>query len=109
MQKLFNNILVPVTAGNANHSIEKSIEFANQLQCHVHLVGVDSTPVIPLLKTTWVRRQTRARKTAEQKDRLSSLENKYGNELEKGLRLSAHASNGKEEEGMATFISLHEI
>jgi len=109
MQKLFNNILVPVTAGNANHSIEKSIEFANQLQCHVHLVGVDSTPVIPLLKTTWVRRQTRARKTAEQKDRLSSLENKYGNELEKGLRLSTHATNGNAEEALATFISLHEI
>ena len=107
MQKLFNNILVPVIAGNANDTtIEKSIEFANQLQCHVHLVGVDS---IPLLKTPWIRKNRGLRKSVYQSNQLSDLQNKYGKDLEKGLTLSTHTTNGNTEDALASFISLHKI
>jgi nucleotide-binding universal stress UspA family protein len=67
MEKLFNNILVPFALWeNADGAVQKAIEMANQIQCHVHIllfmhahIGEESSGIAHLKKTIHKRYQPR--------------------------------------------------
>ncbi len=83
MQKLFNNMLVPVILDRrTDATIERAVQFANQLQCHLHLVG--TAPI-------------------------SSLQARYCQVLEKGQVLSVHFDKGDLEEIVASYVATHLI
>ena len=109
MQKLFNNILVPVTLDStAGATIEEAIEFANQFHCNLHLVGITEQSSLKL-RDRLFQLIKETEKKAENKKKLAELQTRYCQKLTKGLVLSAYFEPGDPEDIIATYVGVHQI
>jgi nucleotide-binding universal stress UspA family protein len=109
MQKLFNNILVPISLDkDTKKNVEKAIHFANHSQCNLHLIHI---PIGALLSFngSLISASMKAKTVAEKKKRVCELQSQYCKEMEKPLILSVHVECGKAEEVMAAYVALHQI
>jgi hypothetical protein len=80
MQKIFRNILILVTRDiKTDRLVEKAIEFANQLECHLHLLFIIKTPFFSFLN--------KQKKETEKKIKVLKLKEKNRERLIKGLKL----------------------
>src|SRR4030095_14571948 len=110
MPKLFNNILVPVSMNNkASDTIEEAIRFANQFQCHVHLVGIAQHLSRRLFVGQIFRLVNDQEEKAEAKRKLAELQEKYCQKLTRGLSLSVYSEIGEAEEIIATYAAKHRV
>jgi nucleotide-binding universal stress UspA family protein len=110
MQKLFNNILVPLSINRkADVAIEKAIQFANHLQCNLHLIGIPSVPSLVQGKQRIFLNRNGTQDVAEKKCKLAELQTKYCQQLDKGLMLSISFEKGEPEAIISTYAALHQI
>jgi nucleotide-binding universal stress UspA family protein len=109
MQKLFNNILVPITLDKeTKKNVEKAIHFANQLQCNLHLIHVPASAFLTLNGALFSQ-SMKAKAIAEKKKKLSELQSHYCKDMSKPLILSMHVECGAQEEVMAAYVAQHQI
>jgi hypothetical protein len=102
MQKIFHNILMPVGLNSkTGYAIDKAIEFANQLECHVHFLF--------MMKTTFFSWNRKGNVEAEKKMRMYALKEKYREKLKKGLRLFSQFQNGDIENIIVKYAETHAI
>jgi len=110
MQKLFNNILVPLCVnGRSNGAIEKAIQFANQLQCNLHLIGISAGSSFVHGNDRIILNRNGYQGLAEKKFKLAELQTKYCQLLDKGLMLSIYFGKGEPEETISTYAALHHV
>jgi nucleotide-binding universal stress UspA family protein len=110
MQKLFNNILVPVTLDSgAGNTIEEAIRFANQFECNLHLVGLSQHSSLGLFGEQIFRLVNETDGSAEIKQKLAALQATYCTKLSKGLLLFVHHEMGEAEEVIANYAALHRV
>jgi hypothetical protein len=90
MQKIFNNILVPVLLnGKTGQILESAIQFSNRLDCHLHLIFVSKQSIF----TSFTRQASEEQVKAE----IHSLQQKYSFMMKKGLKLfTAYQKPGAE-------------
>jgi len=110
MQKLFNNILVPVSMDSKDtETIEEAIRFANQFQCNLHLVGIAQHFSLGLFGEQIFRFINDEEEQAQAKFRLAELQGKYCQTLTKGLSFSVYSEMGEPEEVIATYVGVHRV
>lgn len=89
MEKIFNNILLPVDLSKRTDAdIEKAIEFANRLNCSLHVLHILNEPFLPFLKEL---------RLAEKKYGIQKLQEKYSGRLKRGLNLYTELHSGNSE------------
>ena len=108
MQKLFNNILVPIEVEAAGSTVEEAIRFANQFHCNLHLVGISKHSSRKLVKPIFSLTNEKD-KIAKNKERLSDLQARYCQKLVKGLVLSVYFEAGEPENVIATYAAVHGV
>jgi hypothetical protein len=80
MQKIFNNILMPAAQNRkTDEAIEKVIEFANQMECHLHLLFI--------IKPSFFSLFSKQKIEAEKRMKIFKLKEKCSEGLIKGLKL----------------------
>jgi hypothetical protein len=105
MQKIFNNILLPVKLNKrTDEAVEKAIEFANRLECNLHILYTINSS---FLNGGYFRRS--ADITAEKKRRLMELQNEHCKSIKKGLLLFTSVKKGNAEKEAAAYALLHGI
>src|SRR5687768_3927050 len=107
MQKIFNNILLPVHINSeTDHVVEKAIEFANRLECNLHILYTTRTH---FLAPSIFRFKTPQNIKVEKQRRLAELQNRYCRSLKKGLLLFISFRTGNPEKETAAYAVSHEI
>src|SRR5688500_8173597 len=87
MQKIFKNILVPVVLNNkTGTAIARSIEFANSLRCHLHLLFIIRQTVFSFGGTQ--------RLGPKRKEQIQSLKKKCHQEMRSGLKFFSAIREG---------------
>jgi len=110
MQKLFNNILVPVTVDSkAGDTIDEAIRFANQFHCNLHLVAIAQNVSLGLFGEQIFRLNNDNEELAQTKRKLAELQAKYSQNLLKGLSISVYSEPGEAEEIIATYAAVHRV
>jgi hypothetical protein len=108
MQKIFNHILVPVHFNRKSDAgIENAISFANEMECHLHLLYV-SVPE----KNGWLHRLfggRQAKADPAKQVRLFELREKYHKQMKAGLRLFATLQQGDMEGSIAGYAEVYNI
>lgn len=108
MQKIFNHILVPVYFNRKSDAgIEKAVAFANQMECHLHLLYITGT-----VKYSWLHRLfsgRRAKTDPAKQVRLFELREKYHKQMKQGLRLFASLQQGSMERSVAEYAQYYNI
>jgi nucleotide-binding universal stress UspA family protein len=88
MEKIFNDILLPVDIRSCNDDdMIKAIEFANRLQCNLHLLYIINTAFFPASKM----------RKAEVKKRMNDLQETHAQGLKEGSILFAGMREGDPE------------
>ena len=110
MQKLFNDILVPVFLNKKPGSaIEKAIQFANQLQCNLHLVGLSPLSSFAFVQKGIFQVVGEDRDDAEKKRIMSDLQANYCQKMEENLLLSIYYERGEPEKIVSAYTTMHPI
>jgi hypothetical protein len=110
MQKLFKNILLPVRlTRKTNASVEKAIQFANRLQCNLHLIHIMRDHTFPIMHRGLFLLSGGEATIAHRKYKLKELEQKYHQKLDKGLVLFTAFRKEIPEEAIGAYSSIHEI
>jgi nucleotide-binding universal stress UspA family protein len=98
MQKLINNILVPIGAGKRSALVaERAVRMANHFQCSLHLLYAENTALVPFLGAPVENGKGNTRK------KLSDLEDRYGSLLEHGLPLRISLCKGDIEQKIGDY------
>jgi hypothetical protein len=101
MQKIFHNILMPVGLhGNSFAGINSAIQFANHLDCHLHLLAVNAAPVF---KFNIKKIEARA------KAKMLELKSECHQKLKPGLKLFTTFRQGPLWNTTAQYAGLHAI
>jgi len=106
MQKLFNNILVPIEV-DARSAVEEAIRFANQFHCNLHLVGISKSSLN--LGEHLFRLMNDEDEIPKNKKKLSELQSTYCQKLARGLTLSVYYETGEPEDVIATYAAIHAV
>lgn len=111
MQKLFNNILVPVNTSSPEKRVEKAVELANIYNCNIHLLSISHSSGSNGLAGKIVRMFSLAKKTGEQKtgEHLQTLSKKFQHQLHKGLKIFSHSEQGNKNEVAIDYILSNKI
>lgn len=109
MNKLFNNILVPVGfSKDAEGAIDKAIEIANQFHCNLHLLHIEEPGLFSRTHRkiyNWAKED----RFENSETRLYNLQNKYTYKLNPGLLIQASLRIGDTEKNIAEYTIKHEI
>ena len=107
MNKLFNNILVPVDFSVASEfAIEKAIDIANHFRCNVHLLTAGNGRVINQAHTSKTNTSGDA---AAGETRLLQLKNKYLSQLEPGLSMYTAVRVSSNNRAVTEYIAVQQI
>jgi hypothetical protein len=99
MQKMFHHILVPVTFNKKTDIIiKKAIAFANQLDCHLHLLHINQQSFLATIHNFLSDKETRGRVDATKQFRMFALQKKYQGQMKDGLKLFTAFQKGSREE-----------
>ncbi|HVZ57145.1 MAG TPA: universal stress protein [Chitinophagaceae bacterium] len=114
MQKLFNNIAIPVDFTRVSEkAIEKAVDLANEYRCNIHLLHV--VPASPFAGISSAREVTDLPQpdlTAggrEPQTALQQLREKYGRSLVQGTSLTVHSRKGTWQDSLVEFAITHKI
>ena len=113
MQKLFNNILVPVDfSKDSKVTFEKAIELANKYDCNIHLLHVITiSPVNTLTpaKKNEFELYNFINKQEQFAFKLESLKNKFKDQLNKERSIYTHQLKGFWDECIIDFVLQNKI
>lgn len=102
MQKIFNNILVPVVLnGQASQVLEKVAAFSNKLECHLHVIFIFRQPLL----SGWISR----RNENNVKATIHRLHQQYSFLLKRGLKLFTTLQRTGTESTLEKYLEVHEI
>lgn len=102
MQKLFNNILMPVRLDRrTDTAVSTAIAFANQLDCHLHLLFIQAKPLF-----SWFAHK---RNDARRKFKAHELRERHDHELKKGLKLFSVFQHVDADSALSRYASTHDI
>lgn len=102
---MFYNILIPVSLNkNTDSAIDKAIRFANQLECHLHLLHIIEPPAFSL---TWLRGALKIEKSKG--DQLLEWRNQYAKRLRPGLKLFATVQEGDAAKLVSRYAEINDI
>lgn len=108
MQKLFNNILVPVDfSKDSKASFEKAIELANKYDCNIHLlhvIGISPSSAIALARGNEFELYSPANKQEALAIKLEGLKNKYKDQLNNDRLIYIHLQKGFWDESIINFV-----
>lgn len=98
MQKLFHNILVPVTLHRATVAVlSNSIDLANKLECNLHILYLARPPVFPGLFH------------ASRKRKIAALQQEVSDRLRPGLLMNAVFAEGQADSELRTYLLSHDV
>lgn len=110
MQKLFNNVLLPVQLDNrTDAAVENAVAFANRFRCHLHLVYVRPLRGIGWIGSRFFSWSGGKVISPEKKIRLQQLQKEYCTFLAPGLLLHTAMEKGEPEDLIAQYVLTHEI
>jgi nucleotide-binding universal stress UspA family protein len=117
MNKLFNNILVPVDFSNASElAIEKAIDIANHFKCNIHLVFAPANRIGKKYgqrsssnNGSTIDGSTVDRSTVDAEARLSQLQNRYTTQLHPGLLIHSSLRKGNMNRAVIEYTLRHNI
>jgi hypothetical protein len=102
MQKIFNNILVPVAIGRkTEQTIETAIAFANRLGCNLHLLFIEKKSLFPLFE--------KSKNNAATKARIHELREQFAPDMKDDLRLFTAFQNKGMQNAVMRYAQLYEI
>jgi nucleotide-binding universal stress UspA family protein len=108
MNKLFNNILVPIDFSHASElAIEKAIDIANHFKCHIHLLFAESSGLLATQPLTISKNLGLA--TADAASKLYQLQNKYTYQLHPGLSFHSCFRKGNRNRSIIEYAIRHQI
>lgn len=106
MQRLFNNILLPLCLNNqAIKVIDDAMEFSNQLRCNLHLIFTPD-PGLSFLKAAFYSRE---QNEYDIRRALKEIHSKVEKKLQKGLVLWTSYGSGNIQKLLADYSLLHNI
>lgn len=98
MQKLFSNILLPVTLNrHAAGSIENGIELANKLECNLHVLYI----LRPRFYRSWFH--------ASRKKKITAIQQQLLSRIRPGLLLQAIFAEGQPYDEIKAYVLSHDI
>jgi nucleotide-binding universal stress UspA family protein len=107
MNKLFNNILVPIDFSDVSElAIEKAIDIANHFNCHIHLVFAQTNPVG---KRSGKFTKSVTGSTADAEARLYQLQNRFTYQLQPGLLIHSCLRRGNRSRAVIDYTLRHNI
>ena len=107
MNKLFNNILVPVDFSDASElAIEKAIDIANHFKCNIHLVFAHANPGVKKSRH-FVKGITGS--SIDAQTRLYQLQNRFTYQLHPGLSFQSCFRKGNRSRGIVDYALTHHI
>jgi nucleotide-binding universal stress UspA family protein len=108
MNKLFNNILVPIDFSDVSElAIEKAIDIANHFKCNIHLVFAERQGLL-VKQPGQLSRSLRGR-PADAESKLYQLQNKFTYQLHPGLSMHACIRRGKKTSTVVEYALRHHI
>lgn len=107
MQKIFHNILFPVSLDKHTDSwVAAAVDFANRLECNLHLLHL--TPASPRFLPWGVRRKKLVEKNQE-KNALYALQQKHGQAMRPGYYLMTACCQSNPEQEMTEYALSHQV
>jgi nucleotide-binding universal stress UspA family protein len=108
MNKLFNNILVPIDFSDVSElAIEKAIDIGNHFRCNVHLVFVQAQGL--LIKQPGQLTRSLQGRPADAEAKLYQLQNKFTYQLHPGLSMHACIRRGNRTRTVVEYALRHHI
>lgn len=102
MQKIFHNILMTVDVGKkTNEAVSTAIDFANHLECHLHLLFID--------KRSFFSFATLKQLESDKKRRIKELKERCQKEMHVGLKLFITRMGQDTKNTIAAYIENNEI
>jgi nucleotide-binding universal stress UspA family protein len=110
MQKLFNNVLVPLHLNkNAEATIAKAIQFANRMQSDLHLMCILPYAGGKLFREPKKKAVAEQRIMALAREKMALLEHDFSRKIHDGLKLYIHFEFGNAEEVIAAHADMHQV
>jgi nucleotide-binding universal stress UspA family protein len=108
MNKLFNNILVPVDFSKVSElAIEKAIDIGNHFKCNVHLVMAEGQGM--LMKQQAQLARIFGVRTTDAEAKLYQLQNKYTYQMRQGLSMHSCIRRGNKTRTIVEYAVRHGI
>ena len=113
MQKLFNDILVPVDfSRHSQRTFEKAIDMANKYDCNIHLlhvVSISPTDELSLSKGNEFALISFINKQEKLECELAGLRAKYEDELQNDRTIYTHLQKGSWDECIINFVLQNKV
>jgi nucleotide-binding universal stress UspA family protein len=113
MQKLFNNILVPVDfSKDSKATFEKAIELANKYECNIHLlhvITISPSNAVSLAKGSEFVLHSFINKQEGLTLRLNTFKDKYIYQLNNERSIHTHLQGGSWDESIINFVLQNKI
>ena len=109
VQKIFNQILLPVTASDLNSdAVEKAAAFANQMQCHLHVLCI-TDPSRP--DSNWIRfiKPASRRRNSNLPSQVGSLVEHGQHLMGKGLKFITSVKEDHIIQAIRSYTLMHNI
>ena len=98
MQKLFNNLLIPVVLNRrAGRIVENAMELANRLECNLHILYTIPSPFF----RKWIH--------GRRKRKMSEIQQQMSLRIKPGLLMQAVFTSGNFHEEVKNYVLSHEI
>jgi len=108
MNKLFNNILIPVDFSEVSElAIERAIDIANHFKCNIHLIVIENERPGMKQYSLLSRKANLALHDSEAK--LYQLQNKYTYQLDPGLTMQSSVVYGNKNRSVIGYTFSHQI
>ncbi|HTE26690.1 universal stress protein [Flavitalea sp.] len=109
MNKLFNNILVPIDFSEVSElAVEKAIDIANHFKCNIHLVFAE-TNKIGTQSGQLQKNVNRSGSAADAETRLFQLQNKYTYRLHPGQSIHSSVRKGNRNRAVIEYALRYNI
>jgi len=103
MERMFNHLLLPVSAKDlSKESFIKAIEFANQLQCHLHIICIMDNSYVWWAKGLKVLKITIS-------ELLTDINTELSGKMKEGLRLRISIKENEITEAVKSYLNEENI
>jgi len=110
MQKLFNNVLVPLRVNdNTEATIAKAVQFANRMHSDLHLLCILPYAGRKIFKDVESMAMAERKALGLAQQRMEALELYFSDKLRDGLNLKVDIEFGNAEEVIASYIEMNDV